>query len=55
MRNETNTYTQTLRLLEVLQEFVETNPNEVPTLADSALLIQAVYVELSRPNPVTVN
>ncbi len=27
----------------------------VPTLADSALLIQAVYAELSRPNPVTVN
>ena len=43
----TNTYKQILTFLETLQEFVDTNPNEVAVLADSALLMQAIYADLN--------
>src|SRR5260221_7380304 len=53
MNNETNTYKQILTFLETLQEFVDTNPNEVAVLADSALLIQAIYTDLNPQDVAT--
>jgi ribonuclease HI len=53
MNNETNTYKQILTVLETLQEFVDTNPNEAAVLADSALLIQAIYADLN-PKDVAI-
>jgi hypothetical protein len=48
MRNETIGREQVLGLLETAQEFIDTNPNEVTTLADSKLLVDAVYADLNR-------
>jgi hypothetical protein len=46
---------QILRLVETIQEFVDTNPNEVGALADSALLVEAVSADLSLHEAVLVN
>jgi hypothetical protein len=53
MSNETSAYRQILTLLETLQEFVDTNPNEVAMLADSAILAQAMYVDLNSQDALT--
>jgi hypothetical protein len=53
MNDETNAYKQILTFLETLQEFVDTNPNEVTVLADSALLIQAIRADLN-PQDVAI-
>jgi hypothetical protein len=43
------------RLLGTIQEFVDTNPNEVGTLADSALLVDTMYADLNRHEAALVN
>jgi ribonuclease HI len=53
MNNETNAYKQIFTCLETLQEFVDTKPNEVAALGDSALLIQAIHANLN-PQDVAI-
>ena len=55
MSNETIIRTKILGLLETVQEFIDTNPNEVTALADSALLIQAVHADLDPKDVAEVN
>ena len=55
MGNRMITCTQILQLLETLQEFVNTNPNEVTALAENPLLIEAIYADLSQQNAASVN
>lgn len=40
-------YAEMLRLVGTVQEFIDTNPNEVKSLADSALLIEALDRDLN--------
>jgi ribonuclease HI len=51
----TSAYAEILRLAETIQEFVDTNPNEVTTLTDSALLVGAMYANLNHPEAALVN
>jgi hypothetical protein len=51
----TSAYTQILRLVETIQEFVDTNPNEVSALADSVLLVEAMHANLNPPEAALVN
>jgi hypothetical protein len=53
--SKTITRTKIRQLLEIVQEFVNTNPNEVGTLADSALLTEAIYAELGQHDEAPVN
>jgi hypothetical protein len=56
MNGKTVDLRQILSFLETVQEFVDTNPNEASTLADSALLIEAVYADLNpRGGAMSVN
>jgi hypothetical protein len=55
MRNETIVRTKILGLLETVQEFIDTNPNEATALADSALLIQAMHADLNPKDVAEVN
>ena len=50
MSNETSACSQILTLLETVQEFIDTNPNEVTALADSVLLIEAMHADLNPKN-----
>ncbi len=40
---------QVLGLLETLQEFIDANPNELASLAESELLVDAIYADLNPP------
>jgi len=55
MKTKTSVLRQSTRILKTLQEFVDTNPNEVTTLADSALLMEAICAELSEHEVESVN
>jgi len=48
MNGSTIGYRQVVRVLAIVQEFIDTNPNEIPALADSKLLIEAIHAELNR-------
>ena len=55
MSKQTRIRAQILRLLETIQEFIDTNPNEVTTLADNAVLVAAIYADLSPRNAIEFN
>ena len=55
MRNERLSRNQVLGLLETLQEFIDTNPNQVTALADSAVLVDAIYADLNQRAATAVN
>jgi hypothetical protein len=55
MSVNTSTYTQIIRLVGIAQEFVDTNPNEVSTLAESALLVEAMCADLRPREGALVN
>jgi hypothetical protein len=47
MKAKTSVLKQSTRLLKTMQEFIDTNPNEVATLADSEILIEAMSADLN--------
>ena len=55
MSNETISRKRISRLLEMLQEFIDTNPNDAAALANSELLVDAVYADLNRHAAPGVN
>jgi hypothetical protein len=55
MRNETKIQAQISRLLQTIQEFIDTNPNEVTTLADNSVLVAAIRADLRPRDAVEVN
>lgn len=55
MSVNTSAYTQAIKLVRIVQEFVDTNPNEVSTLAESALLVEAMCASLRPREGALVN
>lgn len=47
MKVKESVLNQSARLLKTLQEFIDTNPNEVGSLPDSALLIEAMSADFN--------
>lgn len=46
---------QVLKILELVQEFVGSNPNEVTTLADNSRLLEIIHSRVNQPDVARVH